>query len=117
MPTVNLYFSQDSHAVKSFWKLKKTLIPELKSLVAGELSCSDRKLDPGEISVRWLSGHGDGMIAQLEVDITAHAYPERVQRSDDVCLAVRKFLLGKVPGLTDTRVWLSLTELGHSWEN
>lgn len=117
MPTVNLYFNQDSRAEKSFWKVRDRLIPELKTLVASELSCGDRMLQPSEISVRWMSGHGDGMIAQLEVDITAHAYPERVQRSDDVCLAIRKFLLNKVPGLADARVWLSLTELGHSWEN
>ena len=47
----------------------------------------------------------------------AAAYGDRVERQDEICLNVKKFVLEQIPNLADTNVWLNLNELGHSWED
>ena len=115
MPTVNIYVRADSE--KKTAPIPDSLIEELRATIAQALSCGARNLQPGEISVRCLDVHGGGMIAPIEVEITAYAYEERVPRSDSVCLSIRKFLMDKLAGPEDVRVWTNLTELGHSWED
>lgn len=54
------------------------------------------------------------MLASVEVDIAAAGFPERVERQDEICLNTRQFVLDNVDGLHDAKVWLALSELGHS---
>lgn len=56
------------------------------------------------------------MIAELEAEITAHAFGERVDKQDEICLHIRSFLMKKIMA-ADVRVWLLLPQLGHSWES
>lgn len=111
MPTVNLYSSDEK-----FKEGLAKLTPELRQLLATELTCGEISLVPEEISVRIQNVEGSGMIAPIEVDITAHAFADRGARADKICLLVRDFVLKRVPAVKDVRVWLLLAELGHSWE-
>src|SRR5437899_61365 len=111
MPIVNAFFRKDSHIAEL-----EAMTPDLKDFVAEQLTCGERILNSGEVSVRVLRSLGKGMLADIEMDITAAPYPERVERQDEICLEVRQFVLDHVEGLEDAQVWLSLNELGHSQE-
>ncbi|MGF7228616.1 MAG: hypothetical protein ACQR33_01375 [Candidatus Saccharibacteria bacterium] len=110
MPTVNFFYQNDAHL-----KRLDELMQDIKTLVASELSCGDIQLDTSEVSVRLIRSEGSGMIADLEVEITAHAFQERVDKQDKICLRTRDYLVQKIPK-TEIRVWLLLPQLGHSWE-
>jgi hypothetical protein len=109
MPTVNIYAQGNQESLKS-------LTPDIKKLVADKLSCRDIALSPTEVSVRLLEATGDGMLGAVEVDIFAHAFSERVERQDQICLEVAEYLSSATVAPGDIRVWLMLGELGHSWK-
>lgn len=109
MPTLNLYFNQEEQLPQL-----EALTPPLKQFVADQLTCKDITLAPNEVSVRLLRALGKGMLATIEMDIFAAAFPERIEKQDEICLNVRQFVLDHVGGLEDARVWLALSELGHS---
>lgn len=52
-------------------------------------------------------------MAPLECDIAVHHYPERIEKEDEICDNFRTFLLETFE-VVDARVWLQLSELGHS---
>lgn len=108
MPTVNLYQYDDSKIDLS------PRVPFLKQLVARELTCGELAITESEISVRILSVSG-AMIGDVEIEIHAHAFEERVKKQDDICRDIRSALLDVEPDIKDIRVWLMLSELGHSW--
>src|SRR4051812_38436037 len=103
MPTINLYFNDNQLLAQ----LREITQP-LKAYVADQLTCGDRKLDPNEVSVRFIPFLGPGSIASVELEITAAAYKERVEKQDEICLAVRKFVLEQVTSLNNAQVWLIL---------
>jgi hypothetical protein len=111
MPTVNTYFRKDELLPQL-----EGLTPELKLHVAEELTCKEITLDSSEVSVRLIKSIGSGMLADVEMDIAAAPYQERVDRQDEICLNIRRFVLDHIDGLEDAKVWLALSELGHSWE-
>ncbi len=110
MPTINTYFRNEA--------LQNDLIAladgPLQSYVAEQLTCEEIKLAPGNVTVRLMRSIGKGMLAPVEMDIVAAPYPERVERQDEICLNVRQFVLDYVHDLYDAKVWLPLSELGHS---
>lgn len=111
MPTVNIYASTDplrDHLLR--------VVHELREFIATQLSCSERTLEPDEVTIRLMSVNGTCMIASIELDIVAHPYEERRVRMDETCNTVRLFVMERIPIAKDVRVWLSLAELGHSWE-
>lgn len=108
MPTVNIY-SYDEATDEL-----RMIIDDLKTLLAKELTSSELPLSPGEISVRCLQVSGQ-MIGAVEIEIHAHAFADRVSRQDAICNAVRLFVQERLPNIGDVRVWLILSELGHSW--
>ncbi|MDO8591547.1 MAG: hypothetical protein Q7R60_01305 [bacterium] len=110
MPTLNIFYNDELP------KQLGELTDSLKEFVANELTCGDIKLDANEVSVRFISSNGNGMLAPVEVEITAAAFKERVEKQDEICLNIRKFILDKVNSLQDVKVWLILAELGHSWK-
>ena len=111
MPTANIFYSS-----KAQLKNLQRLAPKLKVYLAEKLTCGDIKLNKDEISVRPIEVDDMGMIGAVEVEITAFAFPERVKKQDEICLQVRKFMQNEYPELGEIKVWLILTELGHSWE-
>lgn len=111
MATVNIF--HDSEHLASHIQTK---LPELKSCIARELTCDESALTADVISVRLIKVHSLGMIAPIEVEITAHAFEGRIERQDEICLHVREFLQHQLTDVRDVRVWLLLPQLGHSWE-
>lgn len=109
MPTVNIYQQSSEFEYKL-----KLIAPDLKKLVARELSGKDISLSEEEISVRLLKIAGDGMLAPIEVEINAAAFDERVKKQDEICLKIQEFLKDALQ--SDIKVWLILSELGHSWK-
>jgi hypothetical protein len=110
MPTINIFYDNDE--IES--KLHE-VTSQLKKLVAKELTCGDIKLESDEVSVRLLNSRGKGMLAPVELEVTAASFKERVEKQDEICLSIQKFLIEQL-GLPDVKVWLILSELGHSWK-
>ncbi len=111
MPVVNTYYREPR-----FFPALSEASPAIQECIAEQLSCGDRTLQPSEVSVRLLDALGRNMLADVEIDMFAAPYKERVERQDEICRNVRKLVLSLVPDLQDTQVWLMLQELGHSWE-
>lgn len=110
MPIVNIYYSDELLANRAV-----DLSPKIKLFFAKILSCNDIDLNSNEITVRIIEAK-DQTIAPLEVEIFAHYFSERVDNQDKICLDLREFLLEQIPEANDIRVWLILSELGHSWD-
>ena len=117
MPTVNIFYKDIGEGKDVARQLSLDSIgDDLKIFIAQELTCKEIKLKPEEISIRLINAGGDGMISPIEIEITAHAYKERVEKQDQICLNIAKYLQDKNPTFGGIKVWLILTELGHSWE-
>lgn len=114
MPTANIYHDT---TIQQKNILLQNFLPDLRSFLAAQLTCGQRKLVANEISIRLISAQAEAMIAPIEIEITAHNYAERADRSDEICLAVRDFVKKQIPVELDLRVWLVLAELGHSWHD
>ena len=110
MPTINVFYTDNQHRKQ----LSEAMQP-LKEFVAKELTCGDIQLQPHEVSIRLLKTEGNGMLAGIELEVTAHAFADRVKRQDEICLNIREFLKSKTDA-QEIRVWLILAELGHNWE-
>lgn len=111
MPVVNIYYREPR-----FFPALDKVSEALQAFVANQLTCSDRTLQPNEVSVRLLEAHGRNMLAEVELDIVAAPYRERVEKQDEICRNIREFVLEHIEGLDHTEVWLHLHELGHSWQ-
>lgn len=109
MPTVNIFSKNSLH--EDLISLSK----ELKPFIAEKLTCGDIKLTPEEVSVRIINVENGNMIGEVELEIKAHAFKERIEKQDEICNEVRKYVMDKYKTLGDVRVWLMLSELGHSW--
>lgn len=110
MPTLNIFFQEKKHQ-QNLQQMQK----KLKSLIAERLSCGDIQLTANEISIRLIRVGRSNMIGNVEIEITAHAFSERVEKEDEICNDIRKYLEANYPELGKVRVWLILSELGHSW--
>lgn len=109
MPLVTFYF-RDSQYLNQF----QVLSSDFKKFLAEKLTCNSITLSPSEISLRSLVLSGGEMIGNIECEITAHGFSERIEKKDEICLEVVKYLQEKT-GISNVKVWLKLMELGHSW--
>lgn len=103
MPTINIYGKVDTC-------IGKNLVSDFKQTVADLLSCDERKLVPQEISLRLLPAETNHMLADIECDIFAAQYPQRVLKQDEICNQVRDFLIANI-AVQDAKVWLMLSEM------
>ena len=111
MPSVNIYISNPEIGERI-----AEIAAELRQFIAARLSGDDRTLQASEVSLR-LHQCGDvGMIAPLELEITAFHYKSRVSQQDEICREVGAFIQESDPQLPLPHVWLILCELGHSCE-
>jgi hypothetical protein len=108
MPSVNIYSNKGS-----INKIK-VILPKLREFLAKKLSCGERELDAGEISIRVLIPEFSLPIADVEIVIAAHAYKERINRQDEICGETADFIYSH--SSIRAYVWLQLSELGHSEE-
>ena len=88
----------------------------VKKFIAEKLSCGDKKLTTEEVSIRLINVRGDGMIGDVEIEVTAHAFKERVEKQDQICLDIAEYIGEKDKTFGGVKVWLKLVELGHSWK-
>ena len=109
MPTVNIYSKNNKG------ESIQTLISDLKKYLAEKLTCGEIQLKPEEISIRFINVAGGEMIGDIEVEIKAHSFPERVKKEDEISKEIMNYLKDKIPALGEVKVWLQLSELGHSW--
>ena len=96
MPTINIYYNKEEEYLEL-----ASLTQKLKEFVADKLSGSDIKLTPHEISIRFLAVKGGAMIGKVELEITAHAFKERVDREDAICREVRDYIMKDLPEICD----------------
>jgi hypothetical protein len=59
-----------------------SVVPKLKTYIADKLTCDDIKLRQDEVSVRLIKVKGEGMLGNVELDITAHEFPKRVKNQE-----------------------------------
>ena len=109
MPTANIFYSN-----KLQLKKLQQLTHKLKLYLSEKLTCGDITLNKDEISVRLVKVDDTGMIGEVEVEITAFAYPERMKKQDEICLQAKTFMQNEYPEFGEVKVWLILVELGHS---
>lgn len=108
MPTVKVFYNKNKPDINLFTS-------DIKTFLVDKLSNKEITLTPEEISVRFIQTEGKGMIASLEIEITAHEFEERVKEQDEICRSLRNSLMINFPQLGDIRVWLILSQVGHSW--
>lgn len=108
MPLINIYFKEGVDIA-----ILQPHASSLKVYLADRLSGKEIHLTPEEVSIRFLNVIGGEMIADIEVEIAAHAFEARVLEQDAICLDVMKFL--KEQANAEVKVWLKLSQLGHSW--
>jgi len=111
MPTVNVYYKT---AVQHTAVEAQT--EELRDFLAQMLTCGEISLRPDEISIRLLGTSSAGTRGDIELDITAHAFQERVDQQDEICIKTKDFLESLMPEYR-IEVWLALPQLGHSVKN
>ncbi len=112
MPTANLYYRKKEHEPQI-----ADIIKPMKAFIAEKLTCGDISLSPEEVSIRVIyTALSDGMIADIEMDITAAPFQARVDKQDEICLEIQAFAKTQISGADDIKIWLNLHELGHSFE-
>ncbi len=117
MPTVNIYIkSDDSNTAKIRMQLIHGHIKQIRNYIAEELSCSSRVLKDEEVSIRCLFVNGGAMIGDIEFDIAAYAYNERVNIQDGICNDIKVYLKKLLEPDYSIEVWLLLCEMGHGFE-
>lgn len=108
MPTVNVYYKSKSDLASL-----NRIVPRLQTYLADRLTCGEIKLRQDEVSVRLIPVQGRGMLGHVEVDITAHEFPDRVKNQDKICFDTKAWLEQETKSIKDVRVWLRLCQLGH----
>ncbi len=109
MPTVNIYYKDEKNH-----SALKSVVNKLKIYLAEKLTCDDIKLTPEEISIRLVAVDGDSMMGDVELEITAHEFPARVEKQDEICHDTAIYIQKEVHSVGDVKVWLKLCQLGHS---
>ncbi len=110
MPSITIYTTKEKVT------FLENILQELKDLIAQELSCGDRALVSSEISLRIIVPEASLPIAKTELEILAHAYHERVDRQDEICVLIQEYIYKACPDVGSVYVWLKLCELGHSFK-
>lgn len=75
MPTVNIYYRDETQSIRV-----KEITPDLKEFVAKELTCGEITLKSDEVSVRLVKVEGNGMIGEVEAEVSAFAFDERIKK-------------------------------------
>jgi hypothetical protein len=109
MPEVNFYVDDGSYLGRI-----NGHIDTIKKYLAEELSCSDRKLEAHEITVRSFKIDGGDMIAPIELSIKAHHYSERLESSDKLAANIAQ-RIKDILSVKKVEAWLQLSEVGHSF--
>jgi|SRR5579883_142568 len=107
MPIVNVYADRPR-----LYQIEPNVI-SLKQHIACQLTTPELALDENHVSIRLMQAAG-AMIGEIELEILAYCFEERVRRQDEICTSIRTFVEEKV-GKANVRVWLILSEMGYSY--
>src|SRR5688572_3249021 len=111
MPTANVY----SASSVLFERFDAKVVMKLRTFLAERLSCGEISLSPEEVSVRLIAVHPKSEImGDVEMDVHAHEFPDRIERQDELCLEFAAYIQEDLGVADDPRVWLVLSQLGHS---
>lgn len=83
---------------------------ELRSMAANELSVEEWPIDETHISLRFNSVSG-ALIGEVELELIAHQFGDRVARKDEVCSRIRSHFEKRWK--REVRVWMHLVEMGY----
>ena len=72
------------------------IVPKMKTYFAEKLSCGAIKLTTDEISIRFILANGKGMIGDVELEISAHAFLEKIKNQDKICLDTVDFMKKRI---------------------
>lgn len=86
MPIVNTYFSSDKQK-----DMVLGHIQDLKELIAKQLTRNDIQLKIKEITVRLLWAPSEGIKADIELEIFAHAFDEREEKQDNIYIYTKSY--------------------------
>jgi hypothetical protein len=107
MPTISIYLSGPT-----WTEPLSALMDDLANEAAKHLSTAELVLDADHISIRLVAVTQARMMSPVELEISAHAFPSRVERQDEICSYLRSWLADRsVPA----RVWLQLSDLGYGY--
>ena len=115
MPFINI-LTNDQSSKKALLKLT----PKLKVFLAKKLSCKEIKLKSSEIDINFIPSeynHNDKEVATIKIQIFAASFPQRVKQQDKICRDVKTLIIKNESDIIGdyVKVWLVLTELGHSF--
>lgn len=111
MPTINIYSANPD----AFERFDAAATKDLRTFIAERLSCGDIALSADEVSVRLVTVHpASRMMGDVEADIHAHEFSERMDRQDELCREIAMYLRDDLQLASEPRVWLVLSQLGHS---
>lgn len=104
MPIVNIY--SPTEIIEQL----RGDVDRLRNLTAAVLNVEEWPIDYTHISLRLIVVSGI-LIGDVEVEIIAHSFDDRVNRKDEICSSVRSEL--EDMWRLEVRVWLHLVEMGY----
>lgn len=110
MPFIKVYTTSEDQ--------EKRLEPYLEAIqrqAAKELSCGELHLEAKEFSIRVIRSDLARPIGDIELEISAYSFHERVVKQDAISLNLKRYI-EKFTDPYSVYVWLQLSELGHSAE-
>ncbi len=110
MPLAYIHCSESSIKGKVCGHLE-----DIKAAIAKALSCSESK--PSSDDIRTRGPHLDldfnSDTAQIEIDIFAYDFKERVERQDEIAEEIEDQII-KIVGYQEVKVFPILCKIGHS---
>ncbi len=82
--------------------------------MAESLCVSDIQLDSSHVSVRLIECRGK-TIGDIELEIIAHAFLQRIENKDQRAIDIRKKVEELLLHTKQVRVWLLLCEMGYGY--
>ncbi len=108
MPLVYILCPESSVKGKVSGHLK-----DIQTAIAKALSCTESKPSPDDIRIRGIHLDFNSKIAQIEIDIFAYDFKERVEREDEIAEEIENQII-KIVGYSDVKVFPIFCKIGHS---
>jgi hypothetical protein len=109
MPLANIYCPDPKIKGKINGHLK-----DIQAAIAKALSYSESKLSPDDIRIRGIHlDFNSDNIAQIEIDIFAYDFKERVEREDEIAKEIEAEIK-KIVCYPDVKVFPIFCKIGHS---
>ncbi len=108
MPLVNIFCSDSSLHGQISGHLDK-----IQAVIANALSCAENTPSSDDIRIRGVHLDFNSKIAQIEIDIFAYDFEERVRRQDEIAKEIEAEII-KIVGYPKVKVFPIFCKIGHS---